>query len=190
MPGQPGCHIRFETAIATELKRCTDQIYAGNVEDRATMAAKLKERKIANTKASVVLGEDEPVWETDMMRSMSNGEITPEFIQCMIEDKQQADSLAAELKIDHCIGVVTGVEPTTNFTQTSTMADPTGEMHKYTSEIGGTSGLFKHPTYDEAEEEIPGGVNGMLVRSLGWVQLPSDKEQMVHDVTSALDSLG
>ena len=34
MPGQPGCHIRFETAIATELKRCTDQIYAGNVEDR------------------------------------------------------------------------------------------------------------------------------------------------------------
>ena len=56
------------------------------------MAAKLKERKIANTKASVVLGEDEPVWETDMMRSMSNGEITPEFIQCMIEDKQQADS--------------------------------------------------------------------------------------------------
>ena len=43
MPGQPGCHIRFETAIATELKRCTDQIYAGNVEDRATMAAKLKE---------------------------------------------------------------------------------------------------------------------------------------------------
>ena len=88
MPGQPGCHIRFETAIATELKRCTDQIYAGNVEDRATMAAKLKERKIANTKASVVLGTDEPLWETDMMRSMSNGEITPEFIQCMIEDKQ------------------------------------------------------------------------------------------------------
>ena len=77
MPGQPGCHIRFETAIATELKRCTDQIYAGNVEDRATMAAKLKERKIANTKASVVLGTDEPLWETDMMRSMSNGEITP-----------------------------------------------------------------------------------------------------------------
>ena len=111
MPGQPGCHIRFETAIATELKRCTDQIYAGNVEDRATMAAKLKERKIANTKASVVLGTDEPVWETDMMRSMSNGEITPEFIQCMIEDKAQADSLAAELKIDHCRGVVTGVYP-------------------------------------------------------------------------------
>ena len=101
------------------------------------MAAKLKERKIANTKASVVLGTDEPLWETDMMRSMSNGEITPEFIQCMIEDKQQADSLAAELKIDHCIGVVTGVEPTTNFTQTSTMADPTGEMHKYQAKIGG-----------------------------------------------------
>ena len=26
MPGQPGCHIRFETAIATELKRCTDSV--------------------------------------------------------------------------------------------------------------------------------------------------------------------
>ena len=99
------------------------------------MAAKLKERKIANTKASVVLGTDNR-WETDMMRSMSNGEITPEFIQCMIEDKQQA-TLAAELKIDHCIGVVTGVEPTTNFTQTSTMADPTGEMHRRQAKIGG-----------------------------------------------------
>ena len=41
-----------------------------------------------------------------------------------------------------------------------------------------------------SEAEEPEGVNGMLVRSLGWVQLPSDKEQMVHDVTSALDSLG
>ena len=30
----------------------------------------------------------------------------------------------------------------------------------------------------------------MLVRSLGWVQLPSDKEQMVADVASALDNLG
>ena len=30
----------------------------------------------------------------------------------------------------------------------------------------------------------------MLVRSLGWVQLPSDKEQMVQKVASALDSLG
>ena len=40
------------------------------------------------------------------------------------------------------------------------------------------------------EVEEPEGVNGMLVRSLGWVQLPSDKEQMVRDVTSALDSLG
>ena len=44
-----------------------------------------------------------------MMRSMRNGEITPEFIQCMKEDKAQADALAAELKIDrHCRGVVTG----------------------------------------------------------------------------------
>ena len=30
---------------------------------------------------------------------MRNGEITPEFIQCMKEDKAQADALAAELKI-------------------------------------------------------------------------------------------
>jgi len=52
------------------------------------------------------------------------------------------------------------------------------------------SGFFKHPVFDEAEEEIPGGVNGMLVRSLGWVQLPEEKERMVGDVASALDSLG
>ena len=54
---------------------------------------------------------DGPLYETDMMRSMRNGEITPEFIQCMKEDKAQADALAAELKIDHCRGVVTGVYP-------------------------------------------------------------------------------
>jgi hypothetical protein len=57
------------------------------------------------------LGEDKVIYETDMMRSMRNGEITPEFIQCMKEDKAQADALAAELKIDHCRGVVTGVYP-------------------------------------------------------------------------------
>jgi len=42
----------------------------------------------------------------------------------------------------------------------------------------------------EEDEEIPDGVNGMLVRSLGWVQLPQEKEKMVGDVASALDSLG
>ena len=45
-------------------------------------------------------------------------------------------------------------------------------------------------TAPQEDEEIPDGVNGMLVRSLGWVQLPSDKEQMVQKVASALDSLG
>ena len=57
------------------------------------------------------LGEDEVVYETDMMRSMRNGEITPEFIQCMKEDKAQADALAAELKIDRRGGSSTGVYP-------------------------------------------------------------------------------
>ena len=42
----------------------------------------------------------------------------------------------------------------------------------------------------DEDEEIPEGVNGMLVRSLGWVQLPQEKEKMVGDVASALDSLG
>jgi len=39
-------------------------------------------------------------------------------------------------------------------------------------------------------EPTPVGVNGMLVRSLGWVQLPTHKEKMVEDVTSALTELG
>jgi hypothetical protein len=30
----------------------------------------------------------------------------------------------------------------------------------------------------------------LQVRSLGWVQLPEEKEKMVGDVASALDSLG
>jgi serine/threonine protein kinase len=34
------------------------------------------------------------------------------------------------------------------------------------------------------------GVNAMLVRSLGWVQLPADKEQMVQDVRTTLAELG
>ena len=55
-------------------------------------------------KCTTPLGEDKVIYETDMMRSMRNGEITPEFIQCMKEDKAQADALAAELKIDHCRG--------------------------------------------------------------------------------------
>ena len=54
----------------------------------------------------------------------------------------------------------------------------------------GSGGFFKHPAFDEVEEEIPGGVNGMLVRSLGWVQLPEEKERMVGDVATALDALG
>eukprot|EP00962_Isochrysis_galbana_P027672 scaffold8703_cov140-Isochrysis_galbana.AAC.1 len=34
------------------------------------------------------------------------------------------------------------------------------------------------------------GVNAMLVRSLGWVRLPADKEQMMQDVRSTLEGLG
>uniref|UniRef100_A0A7S0IXS4 Protein kinase domain-containing protein n=1 Tax=Calcidiscus leptoporus TaxID=127549 RepID=A0A7S0IXS4_9EUKA len=45
------------------------------------------------------------------------------------------------------------------------------------------------PRIDEDEEDLV-GVNGMLVRSLGWVQLPSAKERMVEQVTSALQGLG
>ena len=54
----------------------------------------------------------------------------------------------------------------------------------------GETTFFKHPLFDDAPEEIPSGVNGMLVRSLGWVQLPEEKERMVGDVASALDALG
>jgi len=42
----------------------------------------------------------------------------------------------------------------------------------------------------DADEENLGGINGLLVRSLGWVQLPSEKENMVADVAGALDTLG
>ena len=48
----------------------------------------------------------------------------------------------------------------------------------------------EHPSLAEEGEEVPPGVNGMLVRSLGWVQLETEKEKMVGDVASALDSLG
>ena len=54
--------------------------------------------------------------------------------------------------------------------------------------VVGVAGFMKEE--GEGEEEIPEGVNGMLVRSLGWVQLPEEKEKMVGDVASALDSLG
>lgn len=43
---------------------------------------------------------------------------------------------------------------------------------------------------NDLAEDVPPGVNGMLVRSLGWVQLPYEKEQMMGEVASALDSLG
>jgi len=46
---------------------------------------------------------------------------------------------------------------------------------------------------DEATQEgdaRQGGVNGLLVRSLGWVQLPHEKEKMVGDVATALTRLG
>ena len=43
---------------------------------------------------------------------------------------------------------------------------------------------------NDLAEDVPPGVNGMLVRSLGWVQLPYEKEQMMGEVASALDLLG
>lgn len=58
--------------------------------------------------------------------------------------------------------------------------------------LQGASAPAVPPTFgaDELDEVVPEGVNGMLVRSLGWVQLPEEKERMVGDVASALDSLG
>ena len=42
----------------------------------------------------------------------------------------------------------------------------------------------------EEEEVVPPGVNGLLVRSLGWVQLPTEKETMVAAMSGTLDQLG
>eukprot|EP00908_Phaeocystis_cordata_P000333 Transcript_10355.p1 GENE.Transcript_10355~~Transcript_10355.p1 ORF type:complete len:416 (+),score=183.65 Transcript_10355:604-1851(+) len=80
-------------------------------------------------------------------------------------------------------------------------AVPAAPLGKWCEEITEYESQGKRPR-DGAEEgegvkrarsdggEELEGVNGMLVRSLGWVQLPSDKEQMVADVASALDNLG
>ena len=62
-----------------------------------------------------------------------------------------------------------------------------------TVSTGGSTALADGCPYHlgrDYAEEVPSGVNGMLVRSLGWVQLPAEKEKMVGDVASALDSLG
>ena len=43
----------------------------------------------------------------------------------------------------------------------------------------------------EAEEDIEeSGVNGMLVRSLGWVRMPTEKERLMQDVTETLETMG
>ena len=43
---------------------------------------------------------------------------------------------------------------------------------------------------NDAESTAELGVNAMLVRSLGWVQLPAEKERMMQDVRSTLAELG
>ena len=104
-------------AWCSELRECAaivcEQVppRAGPLNVAAAQRILSKEVMDDLRKVHYSLGEDKVIYETDMMRSMRNGEITPEFIQCMKEDKAQADALAAELKIDHCRGVVTGVYP-------------------------------------------------------------------------------
>ena len=58
------------------------------------------------------------------------------------------------------------------------------------ADAGGAAPVPNHFGGLDPAEDVPPGVNGMLVRSLGWVQLPEEKEKMVGDVASALDSLG
>jgi len=129
MPGQPGCHIRFETVIAGELKRCTDQIFAGNVESRAERAKKLYERKIANTKASVCLGTDAPTWSTTMADCM-NIDFGGDG-RCQVDGKALKKDLTA-------VHFTLGKDPLDYYVEGArTMLDPTGEIDKYQAHIGG-----------------------------------------------------
>ncbi|KAL1523470.1 hypothetical protein AB1Y20_018408 [Prymnesium parvum] len=60
-------------------------------------------------------------------------------------------------------------------------------QHKGKTQSGGSSASSKQSNSAKLDEE---GVNGLLVRSLGWVRLPSDKERMVGEVARALENLG
>jgi len=50
--------------------------------------------------------------------------------------------------------------------------------------VNGSNSTAAHDDVEESD------VNDMLVRSLGWVQLPSDKENTFQKVTDALQGLG
>lgn len=61
---------------------------------------------------------------------------------------------------------------------------------KSSGEVKGEVTAAAASTGEEEEEEPESGVNGMLVRSLGWVQLPTEKERLMQDVTETLESMG
>ena len=56
---------RFETTTETGLRAIVAR--RGELEDRGVIAQRLRQRKIANTKTSIVFGFDNDKWETDAM---------------------------------------------------------------------------------------------------------------------------
>ena len=111
---------RFQTTMAADLERVTSRLH--EVDDRRTVCEKLRERKLANTQASVVFGFDPMVYETDYM-SRQNDALNKGEKGMKVDGKAMKKTLTAT-------HFVLGNDRST-WTTTSTMLDPTGHVHEY-----------------------------------------------------------
>ncbi|GMH56485.1 hypothetical protein TL16_g02145 [Triparma laevis f. inornata] len=118
---------RFDTTTESGLRAIVAR--RDELEPRSVIAERLKARKIANTKTSIVFGFDENEWQTDAQFRQKN--ILRAEKRDIAAEKKKMHDMKMHLKFHTNISFGGEGEPI-DYTQDSKMADPTGHIHEYT----------------------------------------------------------
>lgn len=118
---------RFETTTESGLRAIVAR--RGELEDRGVIAQRLRKRKIANTKTSIVFGFDNDKWETDAMSRQKD--ILAAKPRDIAAERKQQHEMKMHLKFHTNISFGGEGQPI-DYTQDSKQADPTGHIHEYT----------------------------------------------------------
>ncbi|GMI45554.1 hypothetical protein TrCOL_g7775 [Triparma columacea] len=118
---------RFDTTTEQGLRAIVAR--RGELESRAVIAERMRQRKIGNTKTSIVFGFDKDDWQTDAQ--MRQKDILAAKPRDIAKERREQHEMKMHLKFHTNISFGGEGEPI-DYTQDSKLADPTGHIHEYT----------------------------------------------------------
>jgi len=161
------------------------------LEDRGVIAARMRDRKLANTQTSIRFGFDEDDWQTEAQ--MRQKDILAAKPRDILGEKKKMHDMKMHLKFHTNISF--GDEPV-DYTQDSKMEDPTGNIGSYTGKLNREvekfikqSNLYfgnEKPIWkSQAHTGMEDGLVGDKADGLDYVKLQEDIKVMKKELRAS-----